>query len=185
MTLRAASPGSSRRREAYGETTLVVDRARIVEACTHLRDELGFNFLSDVTATDYLGWGDKGVSGYIGTARRPRHQRAVDAGPATAARAEAEALRRSTTTCSPSRTARRACACRCWLDDGEPRRQRRRACGRPPTGTSARPFDLMGIVFEGHPNLARILHGRRLGRPPAAQGLPDRRRARPVLGGDE
>ena len=34
----------------------------------YLRDELGFDFLSDVTATDYLGWGEAGVSGYIGTA---------------------------------------------------------------------------------------------------------------------
>ena len=41
--------------------------ARVVEACLHLRDEQGFNFLSDVTPTDYLGWGERGVSGYIGT----------------------------------------------------------------------------------------------------------------------
>ena len=53
--------------EAHGETTLVVDPARIVEACVHLRDEEGFNFLSDVTPTDYLGWGSVGVAGYIGT----------------------------------------------------------------------------------------------------------------------
>ena len=30
-------------------TTLVVDPARLVEACTHLRDEEGFNFLSDIS----------------------------------------------------------------------------------------------------------------------------------------
>ena len=52
---------------AHDETTLVVDPARLVDACTHLRDELGFNFLSDLTPTDYLGWGAPGVSGYIGT----------------------------------------------------------------------------------------------------------------------
>ena len=44
--------------------------ARLVEACTHLRDEQGFNFLSDISAADYLGWGATGVSGYIGTRRR-------------------------------------------------------------------------------------------------------------------
>src|SRR5207249_4442877 len=44
-----------------------VDTPRLVDAALHLRDELGFNFLSDVAATDYLGWGAKGVSGYIGT----------------------------------------------------------------------------------------------------------------------
>jgi hypothetical protein len=28
-----------------------------VEASRFLRDELGFNFLSDIAAADYLGWG--------------------------------------------------------------------------------------------------------------------------------
>jgi NADH:ubiquinone oxidoreductase subunit C len=60
-------PGLVETREAHGETTLVVDPARLVEACTYLRDEEGFNFLADVAATDYLGWGRYGVAGYIGT----------------------------------------------------------------------------------------------------------------------
>ena len=42
---------------------------------------------------------------------------------------------------------------------------------------------MMGIPVEGHPNLAADPDGRRLGGPPAAQGLPDRRRAGPLLGG--
>ena len=62
-------PGHVETREAHGETTVVVERDSVVEACEHLRDELGFNFLSDITATDYLGWGYAGVSGYIGTPR--------------------------------------------------------------------------------------------------------------------
>jgi NADH:ubiquinone oxidoreductase subunit C len=61
-------PGLVETREAYGETTLVVDPARLVEACTYLRDSEGFNFLADVAATDYLGWGGRGVAGYIGDA---------------------------------------------------------------------------------------------------------------------
>src|SRR5204863_3258702 len=62
-------PGLVEVQERYGETTLVVDTPRLVEAALHLRDELGFNFLSDIAAADYLGWAAKGVSGYIGTAR--------------------------------------------------------------------------------------------------------------------
>ena len=58
---------SSRARRAKrggtGETTLVVELASLVDAALHLRDESGFNFLSDLTAVDYLGWGDKGVVG--------------------------------------------------------------------------------------------------------------------------
>ena len=60
-------PGLVETREAFGEVTLVIDPARVVEACTTLRDEHGFNVLSDIAATDYLGWGDDGVAGYIGT----------------------------------------------------------------------------------------------------------------------
>ena len=42
-------------REAHGETTIVVEPSRLVEAATHLRDEHGFAFLADVAAADYLG----------------------------------------------------------------------------------------------------------------------------------
>ena len=133
-----ASPGSSRRREALGETTLVVDPARIAEACTHLRDEEGFNFLVDITATDYLGWADGGVAGYIGTPRRARPQRAGRAGLRAPARSEAEAVLAQL---PPAAHGRRA---RPRARPGLARRRRggRRASspsGRRPTGTSARP----------------------------------------------
>ena len=58
-------PGLVETRDDLGETTLVVDPARLVEACLHLRDEEGFNLLLDITATDYLGWGDVPVAGYM------------------------------------------------------------------------------------------------------------------------
>src|SRR5947207_6134475 len=60
-------PGLVEVKEAHGETTLVVDPPRLVEASRYLREELGFDFLADIAATDYLGWGGKGVSGSIGT----------------------------------------------------------------------------------------------------------------------
>ena len=60
MNVYEASRASSRRASAHGETTLVVDAARLVEAAPHLRDEEGFNFLSDIAAADYLGWGERG-----------------------------------------------------------------------------------------------------------------------------
>src|SRR4029450_9119740 len=64
----AAVPGVIETKEAFGETTLVVDASRLLDACHHLRDEEGFNFLSDVAPVDYLGWGEQGVAGYVGTA---------------------------------------------------------------------------------------------------------------------
>ena len=54
--------------EEHGETTLVVDPARLVEACLYLRDQLDFRFLSDVSAVDYLGWNERAVAGYWGHA---------------------------------------------------------------------------------------------------------------------
>ena len=105
-------PGLVETQEAHGETTLVVDPARLVEACLHLRDEEGFNFLSDITPTDYLGWGERGVAGYFGTARGPRPQRAGLAGPRRARPSRSRSASRSTTTCSASRRRARASACR-------------------------------------------------------------------------
>ena len=56
-------PGLVETRVAHGETTLVVDPARIVDAALYVRNELGFNFLSDIAAADYLNWSGKGLSG--------------------------------------------------------------------------------------------------------------------------
>ena len=56
-------PGVVRRVEAHGESTVVVEPADLIEAATYLRDEEGFNFLSDITAVDYLGWASTPVSG--------------------------------------------------------------------------------------------------------------------------
>ena len=82
MTAYDGVPGLVETVEAHGEATLVVDPARIVEACTHLRDEQGFNFLSDLTPTDYLGWGGHGVSGSFGTkAGRNMHTPATQGFP--------------------------------------------------------------------------------------------------------
>ena len=47
-------PGLVEERTGHGETTVVVERERLVEAALWLRDEAGFNFLSDIAAADYL-----------------------------------------------------------------------------------------------------------------------------------
>ena len=130
-------PGLVETREAHGETTLVVDPARLVEACTHLRDEEGFNILSDITPTDYLGWGARGVAGYIGTAVGPRPEPPGSQGLRAHARAEAEALRDEL---PPARGPGRAARARPGLARrGRAGRRASSRSGRPPTGTSARP----------------------------------------------
>jgi NADH:ubiquinone oxidoreductase subunit C len=142
-------------RDEHGETTVVVDAPRLAEAASYLRDELGFDFLSDMTATDYLGWGSEGVSGYIGTPGgrdlntpstrglqqlpRPKPRRFSVNYHLLAVRGGAPRVR-----------------LQAWVDEGM----------TVPSLVSIWPtadwhereaWDMMGIRFDGHPNLQRIL----------------------------
>ncbi|MHB8643937.1 MAG: NADH-quinone oxidoreductase subunit C [Gaiellaceae bacterium] len=148
-------PGLVEVREAYGETTLVVERDSLVEACEHLRDELGFSFLSDVSGADYLGWGETPVSGYIGTAAgRDLNwpstgglQRKPETKPKRfAVNYHLLALR-------PGAPRVRV---QVWLDDGVTVPSVIRVW---PTADwhEREVWDMFGIVVEGHPNLIRIL----------------------------
>jgi NADH:ubiquinone oxidoreductase subunit C len=148
-------PGLVEAKEAYGETTVVVDAPRLVEAALYLRDELGFDFLSDVAAADYFGWAGKGISGYIATPGgrdlnkpstqgfqrlpRPKPRRFSVSYHLLAVRPGAPRVRLQV-----------------WVDDGE----------AVPSVVSVWPtadwhereaWDLFGIRFEGHPNPRRIL----------------------------
>jgi NADH-quinone oxidoreductase subunit C len=150
-------PGVVETKEAHGETTLVVDPARIVEACFHLRDALGFNFLSDLSAVDYLGWGEEPVAGYWGSSAG----RDLNV-PGTAAR-------RRRPEAKPARLAvnyhllrvghadgPRRLRVQTWLSDDEPAQS---VVSVWPTADwhEREAFDMFGIRFEGHPNLVRIL----------------------------
>jgi NADH-quinone oxidoreductase subunit C len=148
-------PGLVETKEAYGETTLVVDPARLLEACTHLRDEEGFDMLADITAVDYLGWASKGVAGYIGTAsgrdlNRPSTQ-GLQALPAPKPKRFAVNYH----LLAIQRGAPRV-RVQVWVEDGEPLPS---VVGIWPTADwhEREQFDLMGIPFEGHPNLVRII----------------------------
>ena len=142
--------------EAHGETTLVVEVERLVEACMYLRDEEGFNFLSDLSPADYLGWGGLGVAGYIGTA----DGRDIN-DPMT------QGLERLPELKPPKRFSvayhllqladrPRRVRVQVWLDDGEA------VQSVVPVWPAAdwherEAWDMMGIPIEGHPNLRRIL----------------------------
>jgi NADH:ubiquinone oxidoreductase subunit C len=150
-------PGLVRTREALGETTLVVDTPRLREACTHLRDVEGFNVLADVAAADYLGWpgGPEDVAGYLGT----EGGRSIT-GPGSwgLERRPEPKPRRFSVSYHLLRLSTRPARVRVqvWVDDGE----------HVPSVIEIWPtadwhereaWDLMGIHFDGHPNLSRIL----------------------------
>ena len=149
-------PGLVETKEAYRETTLVVDPARLREASIHLRDELGFNFLSDITPTDYLGWPQtkKHVAGYNGSSggrdiNAPGswgHSRLPDSRPA----------RFCVNYHLLAIPAGGRVRVQVWVEDGEPV-QSLVAVWPTADWHEREAFDLMGIPFEGHPNLRRII----------------------------
>jgi NADH-quinone oxidoreductase subunit C len=142
-------------REAKGETTLVVDTPRLVEAARFLRDELGFNFLSDIAAADYLGWGAKGVSGYIAT---PGGRDLNKPSTQGFQRLPAPKPRRFSVSYHLLALRRNAPRIRVqvWVDDGDVVPS---VVGVWPTADwhEREAWDLFGIHFDGHPNLSRIL----------------------------
>jgi NADH:ubiquinone oxidoreductase subunit C len=150
-----AVPGFASQTDAQGETTVVVERERLLEAARHLRDTEGFNFLADVTSADYLGWGETGVAGYWGNAAG-RDTNAP--GSWGFSRLPERRPKRFSVSyhllalCSEPRRLR----LQVWCDDGDP------LASVVPVWPTAdwlerEVYDLMGIVFEGHPNLVRIL----------------------------
>jgi NADH:ubiquinone oxidoreductase subunit C len=150
-----AVPGLIETRTAHGETMLVVDPARIVEACTHLRDEEGFNMLADLAAADYLGWGELGVAGYIGTPSG--HDLNVPGSQGYAHVPDPKPKRFSVAyhllrLAADSRRVRVLV----WLDDGE---EVDSVVSVWPTADwfEREAWDMYGIRFAGHPNLVRIL----------------------------
>jgi NADH-quinone oxidoreductase subunit C len=148
-------PGHVSTKEEHDETTVVVERTRVRDACVYARDELGFNFLADIVATDYLGWAGKGVSGYIGTATgRDLNM------PMTQGLQALPDLKPARFSLSYHLLALRNGSPRlrlqCWLEDGDS------VDSVVPVWPAAdwferEQYDLMGIRFDGHPNLARLL----------------------------
>ncbi|HEY4976458.1 MAG TPA: NADH-quinone oxidoreductase subunit C, partial [Gaiellaceae bacterium] len=147
-------PGLLEVNEALGETTLVVERERLAEAARHLRDELGFNYLADVAGADYLGWGGE-VAGSWGSAEGRDLNVPYTLGPSLVAKPKPKrfsvsyhllALRDD-----PVRVRLQT-----WLDDAE---EVATVVEIWPTADwlEREVYDLMGVVFEGHPNLVRVL----------------------------
>jgi NADH-quinone oxidoreductase subunit C len=150
-------PGLVETREAYGETTLVVDPARLHEACFHLRDVQGFNFLADLSAADYLGWpqSEDRVAGYKGSAAGRDINAPGSWGLSRLPEPKPKRFSVNYHLLAVGTPARRV-RVQVWLDEGEP------VASVVPVWPTAdwherEAFDLMGIVFEGHPNPKRLI----------------------------
>jgi NADH:ubiquinone oxidoreductase subunit C len=110
--------------------------------------------LADATATDYLGWGECGVAGYIGTAggrdlNAPGSQ-GLERLP------EPKPKRFAMNYHLVSLVDARRVRVQVWIDEGEPVES---VVPVWPTADwhEREAWDMMGIPIEGHPNLSRIL----------------------------
>ena len=141
--------------ERHGESTIVVEPAALRDAARHLRDEQGFNFLSDITAVDYLGWGEAGVSGYIGTPAGHDINEPMTQGYQAVPLAKRQRFAVNYHLLSISDRPRRV-RLQTWLADGQSVQS---VIPVWPTADwhEREAFDLMGITFAEHPNLRRIL----------------------------
>jgi NADH:ubiquinone oxidoreductase subunit C len=143
------------------ELTIVVAADRWVETATYLRDTEGYDYLSDVVTADWLGYGGE-VAGYWGTNQFGGRDlnRAGSWGNARVPKAlgdkrftvSSHLLKLMTVAPGEHRRLR----IQAWLDDGE---EIATLIGVFPSADyhEREAYDMMGVVFTGHPNLVRIL----------------------------
>jgi len=154
----AALPGAvSAHDDGADMPTLTVPVDRLVEVCTYLRDEQGKNFLSAVTAVDHLGYGED-VSGYYGTVRGRdiNHVGSWGAAETVAAPPTRFSVKYHVAHIGSGDEPPARVRVQVFVEDGE----------EVPTVIPVWPtadwhereqYDLMGIVFSGHPNMTRLI----------------------------
>jgi NADH:ubiquinone oxidoreductase subunit C len=110
--------------------------------------------LADLTPTDYLGWGDRGIAGYMGTSggrdlNAPGSQ-GLERQP------EPKTKRFAMNYHLVAVPGGRRVRVQVWLDEDEPVES---VVSVWPTADwhEREVWDMMGIRIEGHPNLSRIL----------------------------
>ncbi|KPK48828.1 MAG: NADH dehydrogenase [Acidithiobacillales bacterium SM23_46] len=121
--------------ERLGELTLVLHREQLLRACRILRDDKDFGFeqLIDVCGVDYSAFGEESAQG-------PKP------GPRYAAVYHLLSLRHN-----------RRLRLKVFLDDEMPMVESVVGIWNSANWFEREAFDLFGIVFEGHPDLRRIL----------------------------
>ena len=135
--------------------TLTVRGDRLLDVCRFMRDQLGKNFLSAVTAVDFLGYGEE-VAGYFGSERgRDINATGSWGSPATPQQPPKRFAVRYHLAHAGDGPPERV-RVQVWLDEGQ------EVPSVVPVWPTAdwherEQYDLMGIVFAGHPNLRRLI----------------------------
>jgi NADH:ubiquinone oxidoreductase subunit C len=110
--------------------------------------------LADVTPTDYLGWGDRGVAGYMGTSRGRDLNAPGSQGLERLPQPKPKRFSMSYHLVAVPGGQR--VRVQVWLDEDEPVET---VVPVWPTADwhEREAWDMMGIRIDGHPNLSRIL----------------------------
>jgi len=143
------------------ELTIWVATGRWVDAALHLRDVEGYDFCSDVVTADWLGYGGE-VAGYWGSERFGGRDLNEIGSWGNAAVPQPFGDKRFSVSChllklmTVTAGEHRRLRLQTWVDDGE---SVQTLIGVYPTADyhEREAFDMMGVRFDGHPNLRRIL----------------------------
>jgi NADH-quinone oxidoreductase subunit C len=138
---------------ALGETTLVVPRSKLLEICKSLRDESGFVFeqLIDLCGVDYAYFGMEEWQ----QTEHTTYNRGVGFDAAGAEERQGPRFAVVYHLLSISRNQR--LRLKVFLDDEPPRVDSVVTIWNSADWYEREAFDLFGILFDGHPDLRRIL----------------------------
>ena len=131
---------------AQNELTFDVKRENLLRACRILRDDQRFAFeqLIDLCGVDYLSFGQDETTGAVAAAQA--HRPVAGQGRRFAAVYHLLSLKHN-----------RRLRLRAWLEDDFPRIESVIDLWPAANWFEREAFDLFGIVFEGHPDLRRLL----------------------------
>ncbi len=135
---------------AFGELTLTVDSANIIDTCLKLRDQLGFDTLVDLCGVDYLTYGQSEWAGDASNSgfSRGRHAQGEKDGHQQRFAVVYHLL-------SVSKNYR--IRLKAFVDEAEPIIKSVTDVWASADWYEREAFDLMGILFENHTDLRRIL----------------------------
>jgi len=120
-------------KQSYGELTIVVPSAKILETCKRLRDEFAFEQLMDLCGVDYLAY-------------RKEARGEGWAGPRFAVVYHLQSIKEN-----------RRLRVRTFVEQDVPLLDSVVSIWDSANWYEREAFDLFGIVFDGHPDLRRIL----------------------------
>jgi NADH:ubiquinone oxidoreductase subunit C len=160
MVDEAVPGGLEAHEEGIDMPTLTARTAALREVCRALRDRAGFNLLSDVVPVDYLGYGEE-VAGYFGSERGRDINRTGSWGSPVVAEAPPKRFGvkyhlAHVEVAAETQHGIPRVRVQVFCDDGEPVPS---VVAIWPTADwhEREAYDFMGIAFEGHPNLRRLI----------------------------